>query len=914
MRWGLGPVFIYECLANSRRWQTYAIRSVGVAVMLAAITSIAISRRPIEPVGAWREYAALGQSYFYAIIGVELTLVLLAAPAATAGAICVDRARGTLTHMLATDLSDPEIVLGKLAARLLPILGLVACTWPVLALSSLLGGIDPIALTLAFAIILAVALLGCTMAMALSVWARKPHEVVMVVYTAWMLVLLFWPLWFALSRSGIVAPPGASALLTNPYYVAFAPYAVPGRLDLWDYLGFFAATLGASAVLSALAVGRMRPVARRGTLERRIEPRLGLIGRMTRWLPGPSLDGNPVFWREWYRSRPSRWLSILVVLVGGATSVACIVGAVMAWRFGLDDPAPGARQAVGVFGLTLQLIFGLLMLSAAAPTSMSEERQRGSLDLLAATTLSTPTIVLGKWLGMLRPVALLAIGPGLVGFALATADKAPPPPPPPGALPSVYTEELSRGEALFGAALLVATILVHGALIASVGLALATWIARQGRAIAFSVGFAVAVGAGWPIFVVAGRMGPAGHGMSCLSPVVAANFLTELLSSRLRYWDKVLWWTAFWDIECLALALGLLWLTVRTFDGCFGRIPERPGRAPVLADVVVVLAGLVGVGGLFGAIATWIAGSWDVLLQEGLGLVGCILLVTAGVVLATALASSSPSRGGTARAVASGPAAAIADRRTFARWWWQSFRLVLLLAIGPALIAMALATVPLPIRVQTKVTPGPGGTVVTIQTGAYGDTHVWTTDATGVRQLREATAAEIAAAERDPQTGARLGLLTIAALAIVTILAHGAAFVSLGLVLGIGIGRRGWAIAASVSVALFVTVAWPILYLLVGYPDYHWGLALASMIAAVGALLFQMPRVFEVSPEMIGWVGYWDVVLVLSAVILSGLAIRTLDRGARGYPSAEANAEDVLLQPAIGASGSESIWGRVTSK
>ena len=43
MRWGLGPVFIYECLANSRRWQTYAIRSVGVAVLLAAIATIAMS-------------------------------------------------------------------------------------------------------------------------------------------------------------------------------------------------------------------------------------------------------------------------------------------------------------------------------------------------------------------------------------------------------------------------------------------------------------------------------------------------------------------------------------------------------------------------------------------------------------------------------------------------------------------------------------------------------------------------------------------------------------------------------------------------------------------------------------------------------------------------------------------------------
>ena len=49
------------------------------------------------------------------MIGTQLTLVLLAAPAATAGAICVDRRRGTLMHMLMTDLSAGEIVLGKLA-------------------------------------------------------------------------------------------------------------------------------------------------------------------------------------------------------------------------------------------------------------------------------------------------------------------------------------------------------------------------------------------------------------------------------------------------------------------------------------------------------------------------------------------------------------------------------------------------------------------------------------------------------------------------------------------------------------------------------------------------------------------------------------------------------------------------------
>ncbi len=336
MRWGLGPVFFYEFLANSRRWQTFAIRSVGVALLLAAIATIALRLTSIDPRYAWREYAALGVSYFYAVIGVELTLVMLVAPAATAGAICVDRGRGTLAHMLATDLSDPEIVLGKLAARLLPILGLVACSWPVLALSSLLGGIDPQALTLAFAIILGVALLGCAMALALSVWARKPHEVVLVVYTFWALVLLLWPIWYVLAWMKLVGPPAAWSILVNPYYVAFAPYSAPGRLDFWDYLGFFAAALGAAVALVVLAVWRMRPVARRGTDEGRKGRRIGWVGRLSRWLPGPSLDGNPVLWREWHRSRPSRWTTILVVLVGGSTGAACAVGAVFALIQGLD--------------------------------------------------------------------------------------------------------------------------------------------------------------------------------------------------------------------------------------------------------------------------------------------------------------------------------------------------------------------------------------------------------------------------------------------------------------------------------------------------------------------------------------------------------------------------------------------------
>jgi len=67
---------------------------------------------------------------------IMLGLVSLAAPAATAGAICLDKERGNLALLFATDVTDAEIVLGKLAARLMPMLGLIACSAPVLAMAT----------------------------------------------------------------------------------------------------------------------------------------------------------------------------------------------------------------------------------------------------------------------------------------------------------------------------------------------------------------------------------------------------------------------------------------------------------------------------------------------------------------------------------------------------------------------------------------------------------------------------------------------------------------------------------------------------------------------------------------------------------------------------------------------------------
>jgi len=294
-----------------------------------------------------------------------------------------------------------------------------------------------------------------------------------------------------------------------------------------------------------------------------------------------------------------------------------------------------------------------------------------------------------------------------------------------------------------------------------------------------------------------------------------------------------------------------LWFTVRTFDGRFDRIPDRPGRAPVLADVVVVLAALIGIGGLIGGIAAWIQGTRDFMPAVDNGVSACILLVAVGFVL---------------------------------------------LAIGPALVALALATAPMAFRVATTVKPLPGGGSVRIEANPWGDTYVTTTDSTGRMTARNETDAGIAEAGPAPPTQTRGVLLQIAALATATVLFHGAVFVSLGAALGVWIRRRGWAIAASVGLVLFVSLGLTIVYLLIfGDPGYpRWGVALASVLPVYSGLLFHRdrPTVFE---DTSAPVAYCDVILILSAVVISWLAIRTVGRRSRGGPPAVADAEQASL-------------------
>src|SRR5262249_13720601 len=179
----------------------------------------------------------------------------LAAPGAAAGAVCLDKMRGNLLHLLVTDLSAAEVILGKLVSRLIPVLGLVACSAPVLMICTLLGGLDHWAVAGAYAVLLGTGVFRPALALLFSVWGRKPHEVLLVVYLIEVLWLLAYPIYLAVDA--VVFRTGATGEWLrdlNPYALAFAPYTRPGTVEWGEYGQFLLGTFGAAAACTLLAV------------------------------------------------------------------------------------------------------------------------------------------------------------------------------------------------------------------------------------------------------------------------------------------------------------------------------------------------------------------------------------------------------------------------------------------------------------------------------------------------------------------------------------------------------------------------------------------------------------------------------------------------------------------------------------
>jgi ABC-type transport system involved in multi-copper enzyme maturation permease subunit len=555
----LGPVFEFEWKRAARRWQMYAGRGlVGLAVLIGVY---AVWRWQVGSVGTitGAQAALVAESCIYALITVQLAVVLVVSPVATASAISDEKLRGRLVPLFVADLQPREIVLGKIAARTVPLLGFILCPAPLALMAVALGAANWSAILGAYVVLLAFAILGATLAFTLSVFSSRTHEVVLICYFVWCVLLGIRPIWNYLVHYWGARYPPAWVKLVNPHDLSLLSYAT--MKTEWSSLGAQILALVVCALVSALlimlSIRHIQSVAishegRKG-MSRRLHFGDRLVG-LLKHVPSPSLDRYPLLWREWKRFRPSRFtLAVTGIYFGVSIMVTVAVIQMGLWNRWTHIPHLINDVQVG---------FGLLLVSAASVTLLSDERlDPQKLDLLLVSPLSTQAIIESKWWAAFRLLPLLVLMPVAMGAVRA-----------------------HNGDGGWWGLLLIAgLVFVQGAFVTTVGLALSVWISSQRKAMVVSIiiYLAIALPGVLALGVPSPQMTPALAGIAAGSPFWAAGYpigeYIDVWFFHLRAQNCVIWSTL-WIIVYALASIILLVVVLATSDRCLGRAEDT--RAP----------------------------------------------------------------------------------------------------------------------------------------------------------------------------------------------------------------------------------------------------------------------------------------------------------------------------------------------
>ena len=445
-----------------------------------------------------------------------------------------------------------------------------SCRW-----ACRLGGIDTEALLGAFLILIGVGVLTCSLALLLSIWGHKTHEVLLATYLVLIVALLIQPAWMAIDAVMSTNTQPAWLVKSNPFFLAFAVYNQPS----WYTYSSGHSFLGDAAIYLVRRAGGVNadcpavdPVD-----SARCHPALGPAAAARRWrLPRlrflrPSLAWNPVAWREWQRRRPTLWSMFI--------SGTFWIGSAAFTGLAIFTCALSGSRDMGPFVSAFQVSIGMLLVCIYAVVSLSEERTRGSMDLLMVTPLSTWSIVWGKWQAAFRTVLPLAILPMINVLAVAFAG-------------SWSGRRPGPSETVLLAPVMFVLVLSYGAAYTSLGLALATWIKRFGWAVAASVTIYLCITVGVFMMAMVLRSGPRdlGRDIALFSTFYGPGEMTANAAGMGRNE-----WYGYVVVIFVHTILAVLFyvLTLVTFDGCLGRItflmprgrprPQRRRSTPALA-------------------------------------------------------------------------------------------------------------------------------------------------------------------------------------------------------------------------------------------------------------------------------------------------------------------------------------------
>lgn len=452
-----GPVFAREVVIAPRRKHLYIARTAYVSSLLVLMSTAWLVLTGTQLVRDVGDIARFGAIVFQILVPLQLALAVFFSATLAASAVAREKDRRTLLLLLLTNLSNGELVLGKLLASLLQMLVMLAAGLPLFLLAALLGGVSFGQIGRAVAVTAASMLVCGSLGSTLALWREKTFQAIAMT----VLILVLWLVVGELVAAGVFGqtlagiPATAWAIAVSPWQAileATRPYtlATPSLGPLGTPIYLFLVVSAAIAVaLDGLAVAMVRlwnASREDGPLRSEEELSQPLLvtgdaqhgktparpGRDVETLEGANLPkasvalarqagqtrrvwDNPVLWREirtWAYGR--RILVIRLAYLGLFTLAAAMLHGMM--QGGTLTLVQGAMAVVPL------LLLSLVLVNAQAVTSLTAERDTRALDLLLVTDLTPKEIVFGKLGGILYNTKEMILLPMLLCGYLGLAE------------------------------------------------------------------------------------------------------------------------------------------------------------------------------------------------------------------------------------------------------------------------------------------------------------------------------------------------------------------------------------------------------------------------------------------------------------------------------------------------------------
>lgn len=421
-----GPIFVREALTAPRRLSHYLMRSGFVAGLLVLFYSVRQATIGFQDVLFAGDVASFSAMTFRLFALLQLTLGLFFATVFTASNVAQEKDRKTLILLLMTDLRNHELAIGKLLASVLIVAVLLTTSLPVFCFLKLLGGITWSQILWAEAVVGSAALAAGCWGCLVAFWRDKTFQTLAISVLGIVL--------FILLAHGL-------GVLVSPSLAMASPY--DGLLNVLDPLNAgqlgpirvsalptVAILLSASLIMSIVTITQLRrwnpskelhqsvaEAAPEPAESAAIQPAAPTEGRRHR-----TVWDRPIIWRE-MRTRAYGRRMIWIKLAYLALTLLIVASAILSSSqsneliLGMVTAPAFAFLGIG--------ILSLLLTNAQAVTSITNERDGGTLEILLVTDLRPHEFILGKIGGALWNAREMIVMPLLLITGLALLGRLP---------------------------------------------------------------------------------------------------------------------------------------------------------------------------------------------------------------------------------------------------------------------------------------------------------------------------------------------------------------------------------------------------------------------------------------------------------------------------------------------------------